>query len=71
MKKTTKQARVKAEIEALEVGQSFNKDEFVSSVWGKSDFFIFRSFDVLFMKAKKELEGREFKTEKGFIIRTK
>lgn len=69
--KVTKQSKVTDEIQALEIGQSFNKKEFVISVWGQSDYFVDRSFDVLFSKAKKELLGREFKTEKGFIIRTK
>ncbi len=69
--KTTKQSKVTDVIKALEIGQSFNKKEFVISVWGQSDYFVYRSFDVLFSKAKKELIGREFKTEKGFIIRTK
>jgi len=69
--KATKQSKVAEVIQSLEIGQSFNKREFITSVWGNSDYFLDRSFDVLFSKAKKELVGREFKTEKGFIIRTK
>jgi hypothetical protein len=69
--KATKQSKVTDVIQALEIGQSFNKREFIKSVWGNSDYFIERSFDVFFSKAKKELLGREFKTEKGYIIRTK
>jgi hypothetical protein len=69
--KATKQSKVAEVIQSLEIGQSFNKREFITSVWGNSDYFLDRSFDVLFSKAKKELIGREFKTEKGFIIRTK
>lgn len=69
--KATKQSKVTDVIQALEIGQSFNKKEFTTSVWGNSDYFIERSFDVFFTKAKKELFGREFKTEKGYIIRTK
>ncbi len=67
----TKQKRVTEQITSLEVGQHFNKKEFIVSIWGNSDYFIDRSFDVLFSTAKKELQGREFKTEKGFIIRIK
>lgn len=69
--KATKQSKVTEATQKLEVCQSFNKKEFVISIWGNSDYFIQRSFDVCFSKAKKELLGREFKTEKGFIIRTK
>lgn len=69
--KATKQSKVTEVVQALEVGQSFNKKEFITSVWGNSDYFLDRSFDVLFSKAKKSFPEREFKTEKGFIIRTK
>lgn len=58
-------------LEAMEVGHSFNKKEFVVSIWGRSDYYIDRSFDVMFTTAKKEMPSKEFKTEKGFIIRTK
>ena len=69
--KATKQSKVTDVIQALEIGQSFDKREFIKSVWGDYDYFIERSFSVFFMKTKKELLGRKFKTEKGFIIRTK
>ena len=69
--KETKQSKVKEVVQALEVGQQFNKKEFVISIWGKSDYFSQRSFDVLFNTAKKGLPEREFKTEKGCVIRIK
>ena len=69
--KATKQSKVTEVIHALEVGQSFNKKEFTTSVWGQSDYFIQRSFDVLFTKAKKEFPEREFKIKEGLIIRSK
>ena len=69
--KATKQSKVTDVIQALEIGQSFDKRKFIKSVWGDYDYFIERSFSVFFMKTKKELLGRKFKTEKGFIIRTK
>jgi hypothetical protein len=69
--KGTKQSKIMDLIQKLEVGQSFNKKEFVISVWGRSDYFIHRSFDVLFTIVKKEFSEREFKTEKGCIIRNK
>lgn len=69
--KVTRQSVIKDQIEILEVKQSLNKKELIISIWGSTDYFIQRSFDVLFVKVKKELDGREFKTLKGFIIRTK
>lgn len=69
--KVTKQFKVTNAIQELEVGQSFNKKEFVISVWDRSDYFIKRSFDVFFTIAKKEFPDRVFKTEKGCVIRIK
>jgi hypothetical protein len=71
MKTGTKKYQVESEIKALEVGQHFNKREFITLVWGRTDYFVERSFDVIFNTAKKELSDREFKTEKGFIVRLK
>ena len=67
----SKQKKVTERIESLEIGQHFNKKEFIVSVWSTSNYFIDRSFDVMFSTAKKALQDREFRTEKGFIIRTK
>lgn len=68
--KYTKQGQVHAKVQSLEIGDSFNKKEFIITLWGRSDYFIDRSFDVVFNTAKKQFENRKFKTEKGFIIRT-
>jgi hypothetical protein len=69
--KTTKGSKIKEMLDAMEVGRSFNKKEFVASIWGRSDYYIDRSFDVMFTTSKKEMPDKEFKTEKGFIIRIK
>jgi hypothetical protein len=71
MKTGTKKYYVTEKIKSLQVGQQFNKREFVKLTWGNTDYFIERSFDVIFTTAKKELTDREFKTEKGCIIRIK
>jgi hypothetical protein len=71
MKTGTKKYQIESKIKALEVGQHFNKREFIILVWGRTDYFVDRSFDVMFNTAKKELIDREFKTEKGVIIRIK
>lgn len=71
MKAQSKQKKVTEQVSSLQVGQRFNKKEFIVSVWGNSDYFIDRSFDVMFNTAKKTVTDREFTTVKGFIIRTK
>ena len=71
MKAKSKQKKVSEKIASLEVGQNFNKKDFITSIWGSSNYFIDRSFDVLFSNAKKEIQERGFRTEKGLIIRTK
>lgn len=71
METRTKKYQVETKIKSLEVFQQFNKKEFTTLVWGRTDYFIERSFDVIFNTAKKELDDREFKTQKGYIIRIK
>jgi hypothetical protein len=71
MKAQSKQKKVTERVASLEVGQHFNKKEFIVSVWGSSNYFIDRSFDVMFSTAKKTLTDRDFVTGKGFITRTK
>jgi hypothetical protein len=71
MKEGTKQYSVSQKLELLEVGQQFIKKEFINLIWGRTDYFVDRSFDVMFNTAKKQLIGREFRTEKGCIIRIK
>ena len=71
MKTGTKKYHVTEKLKALEVGQQFNKKEFIISIWNKNDYFLQRSFDVIFNTAKKEFPDRNFRTEKGCIIRTK
>ena len=71
MKKITKQHKIKEALETLDINDSLDKDALVITIWGEIDYFIVRSFDVTLTKAKKELEGKEFKTWKGSIIRIK
>ena len=69
MKAKTKQQKIKEVIEALEVGEGVDKDNLIITIWGDYDYFISRSFDVHLNSAKKQLENREFKTKKGYIVR--
>lgn len=71
MKTGTKKYHVTEILKGLEVGQKFNKKEFIMLVWKRTDYFLERSFDVMFNTAKKEFPERNFRTEKGCIIRIK
>ena len=51
----------------LGVGGQFSKVEFITTYWGKSDYFVERSFDVAYCKAKKEFPDREFKCKSKII----
>lgn len=65
----TLREQVKGQLEELQVGQSFNKKEFVKATWGNSEEFTIRSFDVYFCLVKKELRPKEFRTLGGNIRR--
>jgi len=69
--KITKKIAVREVIERLQVGESFHKKEFIDSIWGYSDYFTDRSFDVIFFNTKKLFQEREFSTNKGRIVRVK
>lgn len=53
----------------LGVGQHFSKKEFITTYWGKCDYFVERSFDVAFCNAKKQFPDRVFKSRGRLIIR--
>ena len=40
MKTGTKKYEVTTKVKSLEIGQSFNKREFIKSTWGNCDYFI-------------------------------
>ena len=69
--KTSKKIALRNELEKLEVGESFHKKEFIDSIWGYSDYFTDRSFDVIYYNTKKLFQEREFSTNKGRIVRIK
>jgi hypothetical protein len=55
----------------LGVGEQFSKKEFITTYWGKCDYFVERTFDVAFCNAKKEFPDREFRSKNKMIIRIK
>ena len=58
-------------LEPLEIGQELDKKAFILLHWGYCDYFVERSFDVSFCKAKKLMPEKEFKTKKRVITRIK
>jgi hypothetical protein len=55
----------------LGVGEQFSKKEFITTYWGRCDYFVERTFDVAFCNAKKEFPDREFRSKNKMITRIK
>ena len=68
-KKETFIYKVTIELDKMEVGESIDKKELITILWGSCDYWITRSFDVNFCAAKKELPGKKFKGRSGLIER--
>ena len=59
-------------ISNMNIGDSIDRVQLVKSIYNdKYDYFIARSFDVSYAKAKKKLHRTWFKTIKGQITRLK
>lgn len=69
--KHTYQGEVSDKLASMEVEGKFSKKEFIKEVWGDYDFYIDRSFSVLFTHAKKLFPEKKFITIKGFVTRIK
>lgn len=52
----------------LNVGDTINKTEFITLHWGDCDWFIERTFDVAFCKAKKLLPTKVFRSRRDKTI---
>jgi len=68
--KTTKKKYVLDHITHMNIGDIFNKEEFIRILWGNYDYFIKRSFDVFLCEAKKQFPDRKYISVKGSIKRT-
>jgi hypothetical protein len=71
MSKKTYVEKVVEKLKTLEIGESFDKKEYVKEVWGDDDYFVCRSFEVALAKSKKILSENSFKTIKGKITKTR
>lgn len=68
-KENTKTYKVFAKLLQMNIGDSFDKNQFITKLYGDNNYYISRSFDVFFSKAKKKLPERQFKCLKGIITR--
>lgn len=69
MYKKTLPEQIKEKLDKLEVGDSLHKKHFVIELYQNYDFFLQRSFDVHFSKAKEMLSDKIFRCIAGRITR--
>jgi len=67
--KVTYQGIVSDKLSSMEIGDSFSKKEFILENWEDYDYYICRSFDVIFTHSKKNFPDKTFRSIKGFITR--
>jgi hypothetical protein len=71
MQRATKPEVIQDKLGKLQIGETIKKDELIKKLYGDNDYFIQRSFDVHFSKAKKNIPEMEFKVKSGIITRVK
>lgn len=71
MQRATKPEIIQDKLERMKLGEEILKSEMIKSIYNDNDFYISRSFDVHFSKAKKNIPDMVFQTKKGIIQRTK
>jgi hypothetical protein len=69
MMKRKKGRAIREALEQLNIGEGFNKQQFIVSVWGDVDYFLERAFDAMFCEIKKEFADRKFKSIKKVVTR--
>lgn len=61
--------KIVAKIDAMEIGESISKLDFIEELYDDCDYFIIRSFDVHFSNAKKKLHLKVFRVIKKQLTR--
>jgi hypothetical protein len=61
--------KVLDKLNALEIGDTLDKEKVINEIWGDYNYFVCRTFDVHYAKAKKLIPTKAFKTIKGVIHR--
>ena len=67
----TYQILISDKLASLEVGENFDKNDFIKELWGDYNYYISRSFDVILTRVKKEFPEKEFRCIKKIIHRLK
>lgn len=67
--KTTRVQYIINALDELEIGDTFNKSEFVRLHWERVDWFTKRSFDVAYCTARKKFPTKKFESVNKMIIR--
>ena len=67
--KTKKSYEIHKAIELLEINDSLIVEELICSLWGSYDEYVRRSFDVMYLAARKLMPEKQFKVVRGEIQR--
>ena len=75
-RKNTRKIAILEKLKLMEINDTFNINDFLiekfnGNIKVKDNYFLRRSFDVIFCNQKKKLIPKEFKCIKGFITRLK
>ena len=68
--KTTRVQYIINALIGLEVGDTFDKSDFIKFHWERVDWFTKRSFDVAYCTARKSFSERQFIAKHNIITRT-
>lgn len=60
---------ITVKMDKLKVGESFDRKEYITELWGDYDYYIDLSFGSIITKCKKKLEPKTFRTIKKRITR--
>lgn len=67
--KVTYQGIVSDKLSSMEIGDIFSKKEFILEHWEEYNYYVCRSFDVIFTNSKKNFPDKQFRAIKRFITR--
>lgn len=67
--KTTRVQHITNALDELEIGDGFDKQQFVKLHWERVDYFTERSFDVAYCTARKKFPTRKFESKYKIITR--
>jgi hypothetical protein len=69
MQRATYLAQLIEIMDAMEVGEKFNKKDFIKKVWLEHNYYVDRSFSVFLVTAKKTFADKKFRSINGYLVR--